>query len=184
MATDDKDRLDKWLDSALKQYGNVEPQVGLESRITANLEARSRFSTRLGWAFATAVVVVCIILVGVWHHENTVSGTKDAANIWSLHSERATPVLNENSVHIATRTAPAMQRRHTPRTPYSIAPAHSRRFPSPRPLTDRELTLAEYAKSFPKEAELIAQEQQTFDQEMQREQLLLQNQSQSSFEER
>jgi hypothetical protein len=42
------------------------------------------------------------------------------------------------------------------------------RFPSPQPLTQEELLFADYARHFPKEATLIAQEQQSFEQEIRR----------------
>jgi hypothetical protein len=46
------------------------------------------------------------------------------------------------------------------------------------------VTLAKYVAQFPKEAELIAQEQETFEQQMQQAALELRNQNQLSDQER
>lgn len=184
MATDDKDPIDRRLESALKQYGTVEPRAGLESRILANLDAQSRLAARRSWLFATAGIVACIVLIAVWHIKNPQTVAKDVASVSSPPSEHVRQPSRANSVGAAARAPVPAGRRHARTAAHPIVAAHSPQFPTPRPLTERELALARYATSFPKEAQLIAQEQQTFDEEMQREQLELRNQAQLSDHER
>ena len=49
MRTEDNDQsAERWLDAALKQYGEAEPRPGLENRMLANLQAeRARLTLRV-----------------------------------------------------------------------------------------------------------------------------------------
>lgn len=185
MATEDKDRLDEWLDSGLKQYGDVQPRAGLEGRIIANLEAQSRLAARRRWMLAFAsVAVACTILIAARHSEMSRRTARTVARVSSPAAESPTTRPNTSSVLTTKKTLllPTVQRHTRPRL--NSVTARLYQFPSPRPLTDRELALAAYAKNFPKEAEKIAQEQETFEQEMERAQLELQNYTQQLNQER
>lgn len=184
MEAHDSDRFDKWLDSALEQYGNVQPRAGLESRIMANLEVRSRLVVRRRWtlAFASAAVA-CIVLVALWHSPTSRETRQNIATVSSPNPENTAARLTTSLPHPRKQEAHSAIRRHARRTDDSVN-ARAQKFPSPRPLTDRELALAAYAKSFPKEAERIAQEQETFEQEMEQAQLELENRTQLLNQER
>lgn len=182
MEANDKNQLDKWLDSALKQYGNVEPRAGLERRVIEHLESRNHSVVwrRKVLAFVS-VAAACVILIAVWHGE-THRGT--GTNVAKV----SPPGINSTTVRPTTTSLPPGKekalsaiRRRTRRTG-DFSSARAQKFPSPSPLTDRELALAAYAKSFPNEAERIAQEQETFEQEMERAQLELQNAQQLNQE--
>jgi hypothetical protein len=53
-------------------------------------------------------------------------------------------------------------------------------FPSPQPLSEEELALAQYVRNFPSDARLIAQAQQTSDTEILRKMQVLANESAES----
>jgi hypothetical protein len=184
MEANDKDQLDKWLDLALKQYGNVEPRAGLERQIIEHLESRNHSVVwrRKVLAFVS-VAAACVILIAVWHGETHRGTGTNIAKVSppSIKSTAARPTTTS----LAPRKENAFSaiRRRTRRTGGSSR-ARAQKFPSPSPLTDRELALAAYAKSFPNEAERIAQDQETFEQEMERAQLELQNTQQLNQEER
>jgi hypothetical protein len=187
MEANDRDRLDKWLDSALSQYGNVQPRAGLEGRIVANLEARRRV-VRRRWALVFAgVAVACAMLVTGWPNKSTKALQTNLAKL-SHPSPAIDEMVDQTST---TRALPSRTQRVQQKTwakvrraANSDATSRLSQFPSPSPLTDRELTLAKYVAQFPKEAELIAQEQETFEQQMQQAALELRNQNQLSDQER
>jgi len=184
MAANDNDRFDQWLDSALKEYGNAEPRAGLEGRIMANLEPRSRSFVRRGWTFAIASIAACAVFFTVSRIESPRPTPIDLVPVPSSISESVVQMSNANSFPSAKRTALPKVRRRTRSAARLSATRRLDHFPSPRPLTDRELALAKYAQNFPKEAGLIAQEQQTFEEEMQREQSELRKESGLTAEER
>ena len=185
METSDRNRMDEWLDSALRQYGNVQPRAGLEGRIATSLVAQHRLVRRRWRLTFTFAAVTCAILVTIWLSE---SARRARTNVAEL------PAAPVSSGMDATRTAPVLPEtnetvhRKTPRSVRraadSEAAARSKQFPSPSPLTERELVLARYVTGFPKEAEGIAQEQQNFEQEMQQAALELRKQTQFSDQER
>lgn len=172
MDANHKDRMDCWLDSALRQYGDIEPRIGLERRIMANVQARSRSVAKRYWLLALAsIAVLCLSLTAIWHMQ---VGPPLPSNVakFSPPSQLVKP-----SIHQVSR-ASNLERKSTMRA------THLEKFPSPSPLTERELALARYANAFPKEAELIAEQQQTFEEEMQKAQLELRNEAQRSDQER
>src|SRR5438046_8674154 len=61
-----EDRLDRWLDLALNEYGKAEPRTGLEARVRANLAAmRSDHRAGRNWwplAVTTAIAVASLAL--------------------------------------------------------------------------------------------------------------------------
>jgi hypothetical protein len=186
MAADDKDRIEQWLDSALRQLGDVQPRVGLEARILANVEASRRLvAGRRRWVFAVAsVAVVCIALIATWRRETIQRTGSRIARVSSPIVDGPFAPPSAASLPAARKT-PRRAVQPSPRSAASrSAPAHSQQFPSPLPLTERELALVKYAKSFPQDAELIAQEQQVFDQEIQDRSRELQREMQVSSHER
>jgi len=173
MELDDKnrDRLDRWLDGALRQYGNVEPRVGLERRILANLEFATpdRISSRgWWWVFATAAMMACIA-AAVWIRVDLHHATKKAVEIVNpanfgfrtKGSQSAQPQVAKTAAHRARRSAPRL----------NIAAAGEPRmeqFPSERPLSEQEQMLSRYVKEFPQQAVLVARAQAESQKELDR----------------
>jgi len=63
MDLQNRDALDDLLDRALKQYAKVEPRLGLEGRVLANLAAQaSRARTRCTWFLAIAGMSAVVVL--------------------------------------------------------------------------------------------------------------------------
>jgi len=160
--------LNNALDAALTQYAAVEPRVGLEERILANLETGRKRAPVVRWwgwaaaaAFAVAIVFVAITLV--WR-----SGPRPGA------IARHTPPVTQNPGHSGTKTAQngggeplrsshrASGRKSTTHSlaqSPAVAAAVPRldQFPSPRPLSEQEKILASYVVNYPQHAALLAQ---------------------------
>src|SRR5215475_6584157 len=67
MDSQNRDPLDDLLDGALKQYGNVEPPLGLEARVLANLAAQaSRTEARWIRVWAAAGVSAAVLVLALW----------------------------------------------------------------------------------------------------------------------
>src|ERR1700674_4092802 len=64
------DALDRQLDAALARYAAVEPRVGLEERILANLRAQRKHDPARGWwrwaAVGALAVVIILVLFLSW----------------------------------------------------------------------------------------------------------------------
>ena len=172
MAADDKDRLDKWLDSALKQYGNVEPRLGMESRILANLAARNRSALHLNWRLAlTGVAAIAVIALVVWTGAGW-HGKQSATD----YMRAKTVIKNQNGVSArasGAQNSPQLRphlshgrtsRRH--RNAEMAASPRLQQFPSPRSLSKQEQLLLTYVKRFPKEAVEVAREQSQREREL------------------
>ncbi len=169
METNDRDRFDELLDKALRQYGNVEPRIGLEKRILANMQvAGNRAHSGYRWLLAGTIATALVIAIGsgVWHQA-------------LIPKQNVPPAVPRNALgEVSSATVPrtqqiantraSRQRRHVP-AGSSVASTSSPKlaqFPSPLPLSQQELLLASYAEHFPKEALLIAQEQRNFEEEI------------------
>jgi len=168
MAPPDRDRLDQWLDGALRQNEIAEPRPGLEGRVLARIAAASkRHGTQRSWpwilATASAIAVFALIGLSVSHYSAKTPST-------------AVPQVSRNSVmaRVAEISAPvslkpALRRSHRKRAPAltrTIDEPKLEHFPSRRPLSEQERVLASYAARFPAEAALIAREQAKFEQEI------------------
>jgi len=158
-----KDRLDRCLDAALREYGSAEPRLGLEGRVLANLAAervslaaRRRCRWVLGAAAAAAACVGVVVWIDATHHpavDYVASGASSAGQ-----EAGATSGTHE----VKQPVAEAVQRRTPPREPRMIAVARAPRlsqFPSPRALSEQERLLLRYVTEAPNEAVLIANEQ-------------------------
>jgi hypothetical protein len=172
MKAHDRDHLDEWLDIALQQYGNAEPRLGLESRILGSMEAareRAVLGRPFGWLFAAAslAVVLIAIFIGIWHRPlaapQRVAGQQTGGNAVPQSGVQTIPAARPR--HTGTKL-PLRRQTHLARAELAREPKLEQ-FPSPRPLSEQELLLTRYAKRFPTEARLIAQEQDKFQQEIQ-----------------
>lgn len=163
-----KTPLDDQLDAALAKYAAVEPRPGLEERILAKLNSRERTLSRVPWwrwagALAAALLVVILVL---WRGENHNPQRIVSRPVGSQEQIPLQVVTDKAPVIQARPSAPAMVKRERKRTSTQpvVAAAGPKldQFPSPQPLSEEELALVRYVHSFPKEATLIAQRQEEF----------------------
>lgn len=172
---DHRDELDQILDNALAKYAAVEPRSGLEDRILSHLKSPGTSATGVAWwrwaaTFAAALVVMILVLWGVEKYNPQRMVRRPAG------SQEQTPsqvVTNHAPVIPARPMAPVTVRRARKHTSTQVAVVAAGpkldQFPSPQPLSEEELALVRYVHSFPKEAKMIAQTQEEFALETQRE---------------
>jgi hypothetical protein len=159
--------LDRELDAALAKYAAVEPRIGLEERILANLRAkRERRATNSWWRWSAVAALSALLLVtGVFAWKSRRPAQNIAAHVL---------ITSQTNAHDGTPNAPqdgvaAFPSRKTGagrqlKTPSRRAPApvlssapKLEQFPSPQPLSEQETILARYVTKFPEHAALIAQ---------------------------
>jgi len=179
MGTEDK--IERWMDEALKQYGRAEAGPGFESRVLARVRERGsalRSRQWLAWGFSVAVLAT-VVLAAIWiaykpsltrHQAQSRSGaaTTRAAN------QPSQPMLPAG----AARTASA--RRDTPLAtagkrsiaePRATESVKLDQFPSPAPLSEQEQMLARYVSQHRQQAVMVARAQTDWlDQERREEQ--------------
>jgi hypothetical protein len=170
------DDLDRTLDAALAKYAAVEPRAGLEDRILARVRAealRPVRRARLQWGWAGALAAIAIIAVLVWRssgvpHPVIANHPPAAIQRTPIRETRPAPeaTVQVGTVKRASVRKPAEHREHA-----STATDRPKldQFPSRQPLSAEELALAQYVKTFPKEARLVAQAQEEFELETQKE---------------
>jgi len=164
MRNDDPD-IERLLDSALAQYGKVEPRMGLESRVLANLRAeRQQMTFRKRWhwwalGLASAAALVAIIWWGALPAQRKTP--HEAAKTDQTHSPADLFANNEPQEKRLMRAAESPFAKR-PRTlshaqPQQDHEARRAQFPSPAPLSPQEQLLARYVSQFPDEAARTAQ---------------------------
>jgi hypothetical protein len=172
MDPNDKTReIDQWLESGLRQYTNIEPRTGLESRVLAHLQAeRNQIASthRWWWAAGTATALAAIVVaVWVWQGSREVRSPSAAINSPSTYHEESPKAAEPRPVPEnarADRGAPAAQvatRRPSPpsRELAAVATPKLEQFPSPRPLSEQEKILMSYVAQYPEKAALLAHAQ-------------------------
>jgi hypothetical protein len=164
----DKDRMDQWLDAALRQHGEAEPRTGLESRVLAFLSAQEEgLATRRNW-WPERVAAVTIVAVGamiffVLGHDSARQRTaaKHEAPVATKVSE--TPSTQPTAVlaSMAQRPRKSARTSRSSRVVETAASAEPRleQFPTRRPLSAQEKMLESYVAQFHKEAVLVARVQ-------------------------
>src|SRR5262249_17816783 len=156
------------LDGALKSYGNVEPRLGLEGMVLANLAAQAS-RTRARWTrvWAVSAVSAAVLVLALWlgdlrkqksHNDVSALVPQDVMAPRTL----TPPVVKEAARHKEMRS----RRRVSPRSVTVQAEPKLQQFPSFRPISEQELLAAEYAVHYPQEAMLVVEEQQKFDQQV------------------
>jgi hypothetical protein len=155
--------FDRELDSALASYAAIEPRLGLEQRILANLHAEQKHLVRPWWRWLAigvlSLVAVVAALLVAWkftrpsqnfavHHLPTttlpVPGTQIASNIKAGDHGPAMPAMQKKK-----------PRTLHPENENASAPKLDV-FPSPEPLSDQEKMLAAYVAQHHQQAVLIA----------------------------
>jgi hypothetical protein len=162
--------LDDLLDRSLAQYAAVEPRVGMEDRILANLRAEReeiphRSWWQWSWAIASAVVIVGALLAWI----STRPSRLQVVN----HPVAAQQSLIKPAPQIAlNKVGPKLKHASgvTLGRPLNRATAEEDPkldvFPSPRPPSEEELALAQYVRNFPSEAQQVAQAQEASEREV------------------
>jgi hypothetical protein len=170
------EELDRALDAVLATYAAIEPRAGLDERILARLESAPKSHSHAIWwrwsaAAVLAMMTVTISLVWRWSRPTQLP----------IATRPAIQKPEEPNRHFASNTLPNRVSPKVEGSPRRTGSRHIRPaweaaaqpkldvFPSSRPLTKEELALVRYVQSFPKEATLIAQRQEEFDVEAQRE---------------
>lgn len=183
MQTPDKDRLDLWLDKALRQHGSIEARDGMEGRLLATLRSRAERTRAIcRWILVLSSPALAVLLVVlVWRGERTgINPNLNAGNVTSQHSdvEQLLGKTEQPSLPPASRDVKVDR---TSRHHLSARGQHNEprldHFPSPRPPSPEEIVIERYAGRYPQEVALIAQEQQKFDQEIQKAQQEIESQS-------
>jgi hypothetical protein len=151
-------------DAALAKYVSVEPRVGLEERLLANLRAeRQHAPVRLWWrwpaAAAVTVVVLILALFLSWRTGHPQPGRTNAHNLTEGGKDGQIAKVAQES-HFPSEP-PASGRSavaNRPRHPTAVVTSAPRleQFPSPRPLSEQEEILARYVATYPEHATLVA----------------------------
>jgi len=172
------DDLDRALDAALAKYSAVEPRVGLEERVLANLRAeQAKPSVRSWWfrgaaaALAAVVIVTAVALVrksgrpshpAIAGHPSITTPAPERPAVQTASDATENTVRPQHGARI-----PRTGAHHSQSTIVAAAPKLDH-FPSLLPLGVEEMALARYVQSFPSEARLIAQAQEEFELETQK----------------
>jgi hypothetical protein len=171
----DRDDLDREIDAALAKFAFVEPRVGLEQRILANLRAEREHATEHSWWYwpalgATGALVITLSLV--WRSERPMPDTAQRPTTTVRSEKKAgTRIVANNAgsqAHSAVPTSLNRPTRHGVRRPQGIVALGPRlaQFPSSRPLSEEEKLLVCFVQEFPKEAAMIARAQAESEREM------------------
>src|SRR5581483_1903535 len=153
--------LDIALDAALAKYATVEPRVGLERRILANLNAQPPApEIRLWWRWgvAAALAVVLLALGLAWKGTRTprpliVNRHASVTDVQHSSAKELPRQIAENPP--APRSATRKHRKAGESVTVASAPKREQ-FPSPQPLSEQEQLLASYVTKNPQHALLIA----------------------------
>jgi len=166
----EKHKLDQWLDQALNEYGHVEPRLGLETRILANLaEGKSRTARRTLWPLAFAGVAAALtMVVAIWAWMSTQKSHNPPTNFANNNGViQQEPTVSAKS-DIQVPTPPIGKRGISRQVAKALELAKSPRlsqFPSVRELSTQEQLLVRYAREFPQQALEVAQAQAAAKQE-------------------
>jgi hypothetical protein len=157
-----KDRLDRWLDGALQQYGNTEPRTGLERRILTKLESAAQNRSRdrgWWWAWSTAAFMTCLA-VAVWVGIDLHHATKRTVATANPANARASTKRSQSAPRQVATTVAHRARRRVSRPRIEVAQEpRLEQFPSARPLSEQEQLLARYVAELPQEAVMVANSQ-------------------------
>lgn len=188
------DPLARELDAALSKYAAVEPRAGLEDRILANLRAQGQQAQfRAWWRLELAGALAVIAIVGMslaWRAgrsphlpmANRPTATEQIRRPANPPAAVARERLVENTPTRATHSGGATAVRRTAPPAQAVAEVDPKLdvFPSPQPLSEQELALAQYVRNFPTDAKLVAQEQEASEREVLAKMQALSNESTES----
>ncbi len=165
------DAVDRLLDTALARYASVEPRLGLDQRIMANLNAeqsKAPVGSLWQWTlYAGAAVMVLFALILIWKPSGP--NKPNMANDGAQRAEPAREVHTQVAVveSGSADSGTGSQRKHVVGRPARAVPTNAARrdqFPSPQPLSEQERLLASYIANDPHHAVLIARAQAELEQ--------------------
>jgi hypothetical protein len=165
MTHSNDNEFDRMLDVALAKYAAVEPRAGLEDRILANLrteQARERNHAWWRWSFTAAAAVIFMAVI-LWKFEqpsHPLTANHSSVNHPNSADTPAPLLANDESNEALSQHSPRKNREHfaRPRPVKRTAPKLDQ-FPSPEPLSEQEMMLANYVAEYPKHAVFVAQAQ-------------------------
>jgi hypothetical protein len=159
--------LDRMLDSALAKYAAVEPRMGLEERVLANLRAKPG-TDRVWWRWRLAIAAMAVVIVAVTvalrYSKPSQPLVKNPPSITVPDPQRhetkkpETQVANRHENTAPSRKPTRHAVEHSTQ-PEAVAVAYPKldQFPSPRPLSEQEKILASYITLDPQRAALVAE---------------------------
>lgn len=171
MGTDEK--LEKWMDEALREYGHADAGPGLEGRIFARVREREEARrTRRGWlrTLSLTAALAAALLASVWlayrPHANVHSVAQSGSGDRSVQkTETVSPqqALPRSGSRKGKPTRRRVQVARASRSPSrdaqgTVAPKLNQ-FPAPAPLSEQEQILARYVVEHQQEAVMVAQAQ-------------------------
>ncbi len=180
----ENDELDRELNTALAKYAAVEPRAGLETRVLANLRAEpARVPERAWWYWGVAAALAAMMVMAValaWRSAKPSQVVREHRALpASQGSKEPTQVVAQDDTSARMHTPVSMRNitvhRARPKIAVATAPKLDQ-FPSPRPLSEQEIILANYVAQFHAQAALIAR---VANEEMQRDRLEMMEPSQS-----
>ena len=150
--------FDRMVDAALAQYAAVEPRMGLEERILANLRTQPASAEARGWwqwSVAAAALVIITVVIGL---------------AWRANRSRQPVIANYPRITLEPQVVPEKQIAHRSRKrvlrhermphfePQQVATTNPKldQFPSPQPLNDQEKLLLDYVGRYHEQAVLVA----------------------------
>jgi hypothetical protein len=159
-----EDEIDHMLDAALARYAAVEPRLGLEERVLANLRAQQAQLVNRVWrrwgiaAVAASFVVLAFTLNWRLQHPPHPPIANHPAVTTHPVPKFGTEVARNNANPVRPRPARTHSaiRHRSPATIIAVAPKLDQ-FPSPQPLSEQEKILARYITNDPEQAGLIAE---------------------------
>jgi hypothetical protein len=166
MEANNKDKFDRWLDSALQNYGNVQPRVGLESRIMANLAAQKAgmAARRRWWLAVVTAAATTVVAIAAWFGSGSSDQGRFLGNFVHKAPSTKQPKSEVNVLPVTKQITAkaAAQPRLRPHYEKVFALPDSPKlsqFPSPQPLSKQEQMLSLYVREFPREAMMVAEAQ-------------------------
>jgi len=150
--------FDRILDAALAKYSAVEPRMGLEERVLANLRTQPARTTARAWwqwSLASAALVVIAIVGGLAWRAN-----RPPHPVIANHPITTIEPVVEPEKQIAHRSRKHVLRHE--RTPHvqpeqvEITNPKLDQFPAPQPLTAQEKLLLDYVGQYHEQAVLVA----------------------------
>lgn len=159
------DGLDRILDAALTRYAAVEPRVGLEDRILANLRSeQERVPVRAGrmWIWGLVAIAAMVILVALTftreRHARPVLVKETPSAVQVRPSDTQLEDRGASGVPKVSAIQPAHTHRARSVVATTLLPAPKLdQFPSPQPLTEEEKVLVGYIEHNPEHAALLAE---------------------------
>ena len=156
------DDLDRALDAALAKYASVEPRVGLDERILANLRSADTLTgAGIGWSWRMSVVLAAILVIVAslaWRWNKT---SHQPVVVHQPEIKQAPIVAHQTGgeTGFASQPKPSRPRTIRPRPQPQVAAAGPKLdvFPSPLPLSEQEKILALYVEKYPQHAALVAE---------------------------